>query len=173
MYICVIPSVKCVSPRSLKFKRWDKQHRKTSTFCSDFNYRNLVFKFCSWVMAWSAHVDGLGCCRQSRSFYGPNCTQLAALQLESSFLLQSSVAGPEKSSREGLQLELQLRHSYHTHVQLCSHAQLIMWSTPVLTWLLIALLCKQCCACMHSRLDIWYSNAQYYWSNALAVLVCE
>ena len=32
VYVCVIPSVKCVSHRSLKFKHWDKQHRKTSTF---------------------------------------------------------------------------------------------------------------------------------------------
>ena len=57
---------------------------------------------------------------------------MAALQLVSSFVLQNSVTGPEKK----LEKAIDLAYTTLMHVQLCSHAHLIMW-------LAHCMLCKQ------------------------------
>ena len=54
------------------------------------------------------------------AIWTPLKTNLTALQLVSSCVLQSSVAGPEKK----LEKAIDLAYSTLVHVQLCSHAQL-------------------------------------------------
>ena len=118
-----------ISRHSLKTKRWNLQHKQKLIFDQVWIERISVLKLSSRarrdLLTSMAVAGDLDSWRQTYP-------QVAALQLVSSFVLQNSVTCPEKK----LEKAIDLACTTLMHVQLCSHAHLIMW-------LAHCILCKQ------------------------------